>query len=107
MFEYADIVSVENHWNKEVPNCGGIDKTRWLSIQGDPSKETGDYAQPPHNNEVDKAVNRLNCFRKNGGFWYFTTGWDGDTPRHWKLPEFLQAFAIEAKAVKAKKEPIN
>jgi endo-alpha-1,4-polygalactosaminidase (GH114 family) len=28
MFEYADIVSVENHWDKEVPKCSGIDKRK-------------------------------------------------------------------------------
>jgi len=97
MFEYVDIVSVENHWNTEVPKCSGVDKSRWLAVQGDPSGETGEYAQPPHNNELDKAVSRLNCFRKHGGYWYFTTGWDGDKPQHWKLPAFLETFAEEAK----------
>jgi hypothetical protein len=97
MFEYADIVSVENHWNKEVPQCSGIEKSRWLAVQGDPSDE-GDYAQPPHNNEGDKAIKRLNCFRKNGGLWYFTTGWnDKGEPMHWRLPEFLEKFAVKAK----------
>lgn len=102
MFEYADIVSVENYWNKEVPQCSGIEKSRWLAVQGDPSDEQGDYAQPPHNNEGDKAIKRLNCFRKNGGFWYFTTGWEGAEPVHWRLPEFLEKFAVEAK-----KESVN
>jgi hypothetical protein len=97
MFEYADIVSVENHWNKVVPQCSGIDKSRWLAVQGDPSDE-GDYAQPPHDNEPDKAIKRLNCFRKNGGLWYFTTGWtDKGEPVHWRLPQFLEKFAAEAK----------
>lgn len=98
MFAYADIVSVENYWNKKVPTCSGIDQSRWLAVQGDPGHELGDYAQPPHNNEGDKAINRLNCFRKNGGLWYFTTGWKNkDTPVHWRLPDFLEKLAAAAK----------
>lgn len=97
MFKYADIVSVENHWNKEVPKCMGIDKNRWLAVQGDPSDEHGDYAQPPKSTELKKAIQRLNCFRKNGGLWYFTTGWNDGQPVHWRLPDFLESFAAEAK----------
>ena len=97
MFEYADIVSVENHWNKEVTKCNGIEKWQWLAVQGDPSKEEGSYAQPPKDDDSDKAINRLRCFRKNGGFWYFTTGWDGNKPVHWRLPKFLEQLALEAK----------
>jgi len=97
MFEYADIVSVENHWNKKVPKCNGIEKWQWLAVQGDPSTEKGSYAQPPKDDEGDKAINRLKCFRKNGGFWYFTTGWDGKQCVHWRLPQFLERLADEAK----------
>jgi hypothetical protein len=98
MFQYADIVSVENYWNVKV-HCAemNIKPWRWLAIQGDPSNEKGEYAQPPKNDEGLEAIRRLNDFRKNGGFWYFTTGWNGDKPVHWRLPEFLESFANEAR----------
>ena len=95
MFVYANIVSVENHWGKKVPECSGIEKWRWLSVQGDPSNEHGEYAQPPTDEEGSKAIDRLRCFRKNGGFWYFTTPWRNGVATD-KLPKFLNQLSMEA-----------
>lgn len=90
IFEYADIVSVENEWFKVLPQWSGIAPYRWLSVQGDPGDMAGnDLYEPPK--ELDKAMNRLKEFRSGKhaavqggkGFWYYTSG-----VHHWELPVF-------------------
>ncbi len=38
VFDYADIVSVENKYNQALPSYPGIASWRWLAVQGDPAK---------------------------------------------------------------------
>lgn len=93
MFEYADIVSVENKWNAEISKiCTGkaIESWRWLSVQGDSSGETGIDMKPPP--DLTTALVRLKTFRKKGGYWYY-----GPSKDHEHLPEYLEGFIAKAK----------
>ena len=100
MFNYADIVSVENQWT-DLPKCSGmnIPSWRWLSIQGDPGKKPKEYEKPPKPNDTKEAINRITTFRSKGGFWYYTAGWENGKPHLWMLADnnILKALEIEAK----------
>ena len=48
---------------------------RWLAVQGDPASQAA--------TSLEDAKTRLDTFRDNGGFWYYSS-----TP-HWKLPEWF------------------
>jgi hypothetical protein len=111
MFDYADIVSVENEWNKHVPDCGvPIDSRRWLAVQGDASdcnracKMSPEWIPlpcrdtcPPRAEAFSDAATRLAVFRRNGGWWYYPGGWNGDMPSHERLPSYLNGFATLAR----------
>ena len=101
MFDYADIVSVENRWFDPLPVWADIQPYRWLAVQGDPSGETDPQVQIPTTNE--QAIARLIEFRsgkhKSGegghGFWYYSSG-----PHHWQLPSFdLDRFKSDIQAL--------
>jgi hypothetical protein len=89
IFDYADIVSVENKWFEVLPLWNDIKPYRWLAVQGDPGNETGSNYIPP--STLNEAMRRLIEFRSGKhnniqggkGFWYYTSG-----DRLWKLPSF-------------------
>jgi hypothetical protein len=102
LFNWADIVSVENNGIKE----GLFDKPhgtvsgvvfpvwRWLAIQGDPSE----YAAK----DLKEAGDRLKSFRKNKGLWFYSppfkdTDKNKSESSHWILPDWLEKFAGDAK----------
>ncbi len=94
MFEYADIVSVENRWFDKLPMWDGIAPYRWLSVQGDPADQTAPQFQAPK--DLKTAMKRLKEFRSGKhesrqgakGFWYYSSG-----SHHWELPLFdLKSF---------------
>ncbi len=96
MFDYADIVSVENKWYEPIPVCEGmqIPNWRWLSVQGDAADEKDKKVKPPK--KIKEAKSRLTEFRKAGGFWYYTPS-DDSQCNHCKLPKFLEELLEEAK----------
>lgn len=97
MFKYADIVSVENKWNRKVPDCSGMNiaSWRWLSVQGDPAGEDDnpDSATP---SDFETAKDRLDKFRKFGGFWYYTPAKSNTDCDHCTVPDFLKKLLDEA-----------
>lgn len=68
MFDYADIVSVENEWENPVktkPNNKQFASWRWLVVQGDPAQKAAGGDK--------EAIKRLNKFQiKNSSFWYYS-----------------------------------
>ncbi len=98
MFNYADIVSVENKWNQKVPECSGMNiaSWRWLSVQGDPAgeKNISDSMTPTN---FETAKQRLNDFRKFGGFWYYTPSKSNTDCDHCEIPDFLNDLLNEAR----------
>jgi len=104
VFDYADIVSVENNGIEgglfDQPHTTNPEKKypdwRWLSIMGDPSK----YAAK----NVEEANQRLKSFRNNGGLWFYSPPYCEASPQvcpdnssHYHLPDWLEKFAAEAK----------
>ena len=103
VFDYADIVSVENNGIEkglfdQPPTTNPEEKYlswRWLSILGDPSK----YAAK----DVDEANHRLKSFRDHGGLWFYSPPYCNDpkvcpdNSSHYLLPDWLEKFAAEAK----------
>jgi hypothetical protein len=83
IFAHADIVSVENQWDCQLP--GGIAPRRWMAVQGDPSR-----AAPE---SLDEAQARLLTFRKNGGYWYWSAHKTTERSSHGLLPPWLERFA--------------
>lgn len=65
VFDYADIVSVENKFDQRLPSYPHIQSWRWLAVQGDPADEAAPSAK--------EAFNRRTIFQKNGGFWYYSS----------------------------------
>jgi hypothetical protein len=98
MFNYADIVSVENRWNKKVPSCAGMNiaSWRWLSVQGDAGGELNnpDSITP---SDFSTAKHRLQQFRTFGGFWYYTPAKGNTDCDHCTIPDFLKALLDEAR----------
>ncbi len=86
LFDAADIVSVENKYNVKLPSFPGVGPERWLAIQGDPASEAA--------TSLADAQDRLNAFRANGGFWYYSAS------PHWQVPSWFGPFAtwVEAQA---------
>lgn len=115
VFDYADIVSVENNGLNDgnekkkknfvkngarfaEPFTTSSGKTfpawRWLSVLGDPSEIAAD--------NFDEAVMRLASFRKNNGLWFYSPPFNDDDKEeknssHWMLAGWLEQFAAEAK----------
>jgi len=103
VFDYADIVSVENQYNvpptafvkmKEIKPSQSekmeIAPWRWLAVQGDPSKKAAHTA--------NEAIERLKTFRKNGGFWYYSSAYKNGkhSATATELPDWLSDFADQA-----------
>lgn len=107
MFEYADIVSVENRYDKkptafrreadmdpEKSEKVEICDWRWLSVQGDPQKKAA------HN--AAEALERLKIFRENGGFWYYSPPHkSGKGATHVELATWLEDFGNRVKRLEA------
>lgn len=106
VFDYADIVSVENQYNvpptafvkmKEVEPSRSekmeIAPWRWLAVKGDPSKEAAHTS--------NEAIERLKTFRNNGGFWYYSSAYkdNKDSATATEVPDWLYDFANQAKAL--------
>jgi hypothetical protein len=103
IFDYADIVSVENNGIEkglfEQPFTTNpaekYPRWRWLSVLGDPSK----YAAK----NVEEANQRLKSFRHNGGLWFYSPPYCEDSKicpdnsSHYLLLNKLEEFAAEAK----------
>ncbi len=91
VFDYADIVSVENQYNQVVPSYPGIPSWRWLAVQGQPANQAAQSAQD--------AQNRTTTFRDNGGFWYYSSNYDlTRVATHIDLPPWYATFADWVKA---------
>jgi hypothetical protein len=85
VFDYADIVSVENKYNQALPSYPGIASWRWLAVQGDPAKLAPSSAED--------AQNRTATFRSNGGFWYYSSNYATTGATHINLPPWYATFA--------------
>jgi len=85
VFDYADIVSVENQYNQKLPSYPGIKSWRWLAVQGDPANQAAPSAE--------EAFNRRTIFQKNGGFWYYSSNQQEMGATHIKLPPWYEKFA--------------
>jgi hypothetical protein len=85
LFNAADIVSVENKYNLPLPSFPGIESWRWLAVQGDPADQAA--------TSLADAQSRLNTFRGNGGFWYYSSH------PHWQLPSWFDPFATWVKGL--------
>jgi hypothetical protein len=100
VFDYADIVSVENQY--DIPSTAfvrmkGVEPSksekmevapwRWLAVQGDPSNTAA--------HTWNEAIDRLTTFRRNGGFWYYSSAYkSGDKlATATELPDWLSDFA--------------
>jgi hypothetical protein len=98
IFNYADIVSVENKWSSTLLPTG-IDPWRWLAVQGDPSTSTLPDDQAPTTGQM--ALDRLDYFRRpdRGGFWYYASEYDAvnKKPLTAKLPSWFDTFATAVK----------
>jgi hypothetical protein len=96
IFDYADIVSVENAYGQspiaDPQPATPIPTWRWLSVQGDPQKKD-EYKAP---SLVSDALARMATFRSLGGFWYYTSEMDKKSPlrpTHIFLPSWFDEFA--------------
>lgn len=89
MFDYADIVSVENAYDRPLPASWGIPSWRWLAVQGDPASAAATSAQD--------AENRLATFRGNGGFWYYSSAYAPSGATAISLPPWYTTFAAWVK----------
>jgi hypothetical protein len=104
MFDYGDIVSVENQYDKQptafVRQKGvtpkhsekvPVPRWRWLAVQGHPANNAAKSA--------DQALKRMEKFRDNGGFWYYSPAYKKgeDESTHTSLPKWLENFATRAK----------
>ncbi len=104
IFDYADIVSVENQFDRQPMACKGpcpdkplpkdlmsVPQWRWLAVQGDP-------ADKAPKNDGD-AYARMKKFRGKGDFWYYSSPHKSCAPgeeecaTHIILPAWLEAFA--------------
>jgi hypothetical protein len=85
MFNYADIVCVENKYNQKLPSYSNILPSRWMAVQGDPANLAASSAQD--------AINRTIAFRQNGGFWYYSTNYKKPGATHIELPSWYETFA--------------
>jgi hypothetical protein len=85
MFDYADVVCVENKYNQKLPSYPNIYASRWMAVQGDPANIAASSAQ--------EAINRTIAFRQNGGFWYYSTNYKQTGATHIELPTWYGTFA--------------
>ncbi|MFH7024447.1 MAG: spherulation-specific family 4 protein [Heteroscytonema crispum UTEX LB 1556] len=85
VFDYADIVSVENQYNQKLPSYPGIKSWRWLAVQGDPANQAAPSAE--------EAFNRRKIFQKDGGFWYYSSNQQATGATHINLPPWYEKFA--------------
>lgn len=85
IFNYADIVSVENQYNQKLPSYPGVKSSRWLAVQGDPANQAASSAQD--------AFNRRTTFQQNGGFWYYSSAQQATGATHINLPPWYEQFA--------------
>ncbi len=85
MFNYADIVSVENGYNQQLPASWGIPAWRWLSVQGDPASQAASSAPV--------SESRLLTFRGNGGFWYYSSAYASSGATAIALPSWYADFS--------------
>lgn len=90
LFDYADIVCVENYWFVDLKPYG-VSPKKLMAVQGDPAGNTDPAFQSPQT--LDAAVKRMKTFRENGGQWYYP----GYNNTHWQLPPYLSEFAKQAK----------
>ena len=101
IFEYADIVSVENAYGEspvaDPAPAKGVPPWRWLAVQGDPAGQKESLAAE----SAAEALKRLSTFRSKGGFWYYSPARDKAEPlkpTHVVLPDWLEAFAEGVRA---------
>lgn len=87
-FDHADVVCVENQWNRPLAHAG-VAPYRWMAAQGDPARLAAE--------SVETAVERLLTFRRGGGFWYFSSAHAPQGATHIALPPWFEEFAAEAK----------
>ncbi|MBW4631798.1 MAG: spherulation-specific family 4 protein [Iphinoe sp. HA4291-MV1] len=85
VFDYADIVSVENQYNQKLPSDPSIASWRWLAVQGDPAKQAASDAK--------EALNRRKTFQSLGGFWYYSSNYATTGATHIELPPWYETFA--------------
>lgn len=96
LFDCADIVCVENKFFEtptaidESNNVTHIESWRWLAVQGDPATSAA--------STLTEAIGRLELFRRNGGFWYFSTPRLDTGATHYLLPPQFEEFANYVKA---------
>lgn len=93
VFDYADIVSVENQYNQALPSSTGIASWRWLAVQGDPASQAAPSAS--------EAENRTTTFRNNGGFWYYSSDYAATGATHIYLSSWYGTFADWVKSQSA------
>jgi len=89
MFDYADIVSVENQYTQQLPATWGIPSWRWLAVQGDPASAAATSAAD--------AESRLTTFRSNGGYWYYSSAYASSGATAISLPSWYTTFATWAR----------
>lgn len=85
MFTYADIVCVENQYDRPLPADWCIPAWRWMAVQGDPASQAAISAQD--------SANRLMTFRANGGFWYYSSNYATSGATAIELPPWYADFA--------------
>ncbi len=90
LFDVADVVSVENQWDRAL-SPAGLPPWRWMAVQGDPAA----LAAP----SLDVALARLAAFRAAGGGWYYSGPWAPEGSTHWRLADWLEDFAAAARAL--------
>jgi hypothetical protein len=88
VFDHADVVCVENQWDRPLAPFG-LEPHRWMAAQGDPARFAADSAET--------ALSRLLAFRRGGGFWYFSSAHAEQGATHVVLPPWFEEFADEVK----------
>jgi hypothetical protein len=93
IFQWADIVSVENKWSSTL-SPSGVDAWRWLAVQGDPGISLLQDDQAPTSGT--EALARLDSFRNDHhGWWYYASEYDSvnHKPLATQLPSWFDSFA--------------
>lgn len=89
LLELADIVCVENQWNRALTPVGAA-PWRWMSVQGDPARDAPAT--------LAEALARRAAFRARGGGWYYAGPWAPMGSTHWRLAPWLEDFAAAVRA---------
>ena len=108
VFDYADIVCVENQYDKrptafirqkgiapEKSQKRIVAQWRWLAVQGQPSNKAATSSKV--------ALERLVTFRQNGGFWYYSPPFKKgkNEATHIILADWLEDFSSRVKQMES------